>query len=122
MSASSLVCAFPGQGIQKPGMADGIRETGVWKFFERANDILDYDLGKLCLEGPAETLSRTVYAQPAIFVTSYAIWELYKSDYEPDKILTFPPRINEQSYYSTVEPPRFIFLVKYALWRGSSNG
>ncbi|HHU60646.1 MAG: ACP S-malonyltransferase [Bacillota bacterium] len=87
MSASSLVCAFPGQGIQKPGMADGIRETGVWKFFERANDILDYDLGKLCLEGPAETLSRTVYAQPAIFVTSYAIWELYKSDYEPDYLM-----------------------------------
>jgi len=27
-----------------------------------------------------------------------------KSDYEPDKILTFPPQIKEQSHFSTFEP------------------
>jgi [acyl-carrier-protein] S-malonyltransferase len=40
--------------------------------FEKANSILRYDLAKLCFEGPEEDLDKTLYAQPAIFVTSLA--------------------------------------------------
>jgi [acyl-carrier-protein] S-malonyltransferase len=45
------------------------------RLFERANEILGYDLAKLCFEGPAEELDSTVHSQPALFVTSLAALE-----------------------------------------------
>lgn len=43
--------------------------------FDRASSILDYDLLKICLEGPKSTLDQTLYSQPAIVVTSLAAVE-----------------------------------------------
>lgn len=43
--------------------------------FEQANDVLGFDLRKLCFEGPVDRLSATDVQQPAIFATSAAIWE-----------------------------------------------
>jgi [acyl-carrier-protein] S-malonyltransferase len=40
--------------------------------FARADDVLGYKLSKICFEGPAEDLTKTVYCQPAIFVDSMA--------------------------------------------------
>ncbi|MCH9034634.1 MAG: acyltransferase domain-containing protein, partial [Planctomycetes bacterium] len=45
--------------------------------FHRANEILDFDLAALCFEGPAEELEKTDIQQPAIFVTSVALWEAF---------------------------------------------
>ncbi len=45
--------------------------------FDRANDLLGFDLAKLCFEGPAEELEKTDIQQPAIFVASVAIWEAF---------------------------------------------
>lgn len=46
--------------------------------FDRANEILGYDLAKLCFQGPAEELNSTVHSQPALFVTSLAALEWLK--------------------------------------------
>jgi [acyl-carrier-protein] S-malonyltransferase len=54
--------------------------------YEQANDILGYDLAKLCFEGPAEELDSTVISQPAIFVTSLAALEKLRAD-SPDVVL-----------------------------------
>jgi [acyl-carrier-protein] S-malonyltransferase len=43
--------------------------------YDRANEILGYDLATLCFEGPAEKLDSTVHSQPALFVTSLAAVE-----------------------------------------------
>lgn len=43
--------------------------------FDQANEILGYDLAKLCFEGPAEQLNRTDRCQPALFVCSLAALE-----------------------------------------------
>jgi [acyl-carrier-protein] S-malonyltransferase len=43
--------------------------------FETADTVLDYSVSKLCFEGPAEKLQLTLYAQPALFVTSLAALE-----------------------------------------------
>lgn len=75
--------AFPGQGIQKPGMASALVGTPAWRRFAEASEILGYDLGQLCLEGPPELLARTEKAQAAIFVTCYALWELVQERLEP---------------------------------------
>src|SRR6516165_4422361 len=45
------------------------------RLYDRAAEVLGYDLAKLCFEGPAEELDSTVYSQPALFVTSLAAIE-----------------------------------------------
>lgn len=64
-----VACIFPGQGTQYVGMG---RELSSTRFFDRANKVLDFDLGKLCFDGPEEELERTENTQPAVFVVSYA--------------------------------------------------
>lgn len=60
---------FPGQGAQYVGMGKDLNAGGI---FDSANEILGYDLKRICFEGPAEELVQTKYSQPAILVTSIA--------------------------------------------------
>jgi 3-oxoacyl-(acyl-carrier-protein) reductase/malonyl CoA-acyl carrier protein transacylase len=46
--------------------------------FDKANEVLGYDLAKLCFEGPASELTKTVHCQPAIFTVSAACLEAWK--------------------------------------------
>ncbi len=45
--------------------------------FERANQVLGFDIKRICFEGPAAKLEQTDIQQPAIFVTSVAIWQAF---------------------------------------------
>jgi hypothetical protein len=54
--------------------------------YDRAAEILGYDLATLCFEGPAEELDSTVISQPAIFVTSLAALEKLRAE-QPDVVL-----------------------------------
>src|SRR5687768_113920 len=67
---------FTGQGAQSVGMGKDIAEASpaAAAIFDRANEILGYDVKSLCFEGPTEKLEQTDIQQPAIFVTSMAIW------------------------------------------------
>lgn len=56
------------------------------RLYDRANEILGYDLAKLCFEGPAEELDSTSGSQPALFVTSLAAIELLRKN-SPDAVL-----------------------------------
>lgn len=66
---------FPGQGSQYVGMSRGLAEPGSVgaMMFAKAGEILGYDLYDLCSSGPAESLSATLYSQPAIYVISCVI-------------------------------------------------
>ena len=44
--------------------------------FEEANDILGYDLARMCFEGPHEDLMSTQHCQPAVLVNSVAAWRV----------------------------------------------
>ncbi len=68
---------FPGQGSQIVGMgADLVQSSSrALAIYKRADDVLGFDLSALCFEGPAEKLAQTDIQQPAIFVTSVALWE-----------------------------------------------
>jgi [acyl-carrier-protein] S-malonyltransferase len=55
------------------------------ELYDRAAEILGYDLAKLCFEGQAAELDTTVISQPAIFVTSLAALEMLRAD-NPDVI------------------------------------
>lgn len=57
------------------------------RLYDRAGEILGYDLAKLCFEGPADELDSTVCSQPALFVTSLAALESLRSE-SPDVVLS----------------------------------
>ncbi|HVJ85231.1 MAG TPA: ACP S-malonyltransferase [Caulifigura sp.] len=80
---------FPGQGAQHVGMGKAIagQFPKAARLYEQANEILGYDLRKLCFEGPSEELDETVISQPAIFVTSLACLEKLRAE-NPDVALS----------------------------------
>jgi len=73
---------FPGQGSQYVGMAKDLYESypEVKKLYDKASEILEYDLAKVSFEGPEELLVQTKYTQPAIFVHSVSLWHLFEKE------------------------------------------
>src|SRR5262245_56954519 len=84
MSTDSAKTAFlfPGQGAQTVGMGAAVcsKVPAARALFDRATEVLGYDLYKLCTEGPAADLDSTVYSQPALCVSSLAALEQLKQD------------------------------------------
>lgn len=73
---------FPGQGAQSVGMCKDLYDTyeEVRKVYERANDILGFDVARLTFESTEEELGKTQNTQIAILVMSLAILELLKKE------------------------------------------
>ncbi len=46
------------------------------RVFDEADRILGFSLSQICFEGPADRLNATDVSQPAIFVTSVAMWRV----------------------------------------------
>ena len=69
-----LIILCPGQGAQAVGMGQGWQNASdaAKKVFAEANDVLGFDLAKLCFEGPADELNKTDVAQAAIYTVSVA--------------------------------------------------
>jgi [acyl-carrier-protein] S-malonyltransferase len=75
-----IVLIFPGQGSQKPGMGKDLAEAfpvarGV---FGEVDAALGTDLSRLCFDGPADELTETRNAQPALFAHGAAVWAVVK--------------------------------------------
>ena len=73
---------FPGQGSQFVGMGKDYYEKYecVRKVYNKASQILGFDIAKLSFEGPEEELNQTKNTQLAILVMSLAISELLKQN------------------------------------------
>jgi len=86
---SRIAFLFPGQGAQSVGMGWRLAESlpAVRRLYDRAAEVLGYDLAKLCFRGPAEELDSTVVSQPALFVTSLAALESLRSE-SPEVVLS----------------------------------
>lgn len=73
---------FPGQGAQAVGMGGEVatRWPSAARRFAEASAVLGYDLARLCAEGPEEKLTDTAVAQPALYVTGFAAWEILAAE------------------------------------------
>jgi [acyl-carrier-protein] S-malonyltransferase len=75
-----MILLFPGQGSQKPGMAKDLVDAfpQAREVFERADTALGTPLSRLCFDGPADELTRTDNAQPALLAHGAAVWAVVK--------------------------------------------
>ncbi len=78
---------YPGQGAQFPGMGKDLYESNAQakELFDKANEILGFDITKIMFEGTAEELKQTKVTQPAVFLHS-VILSLTSSDFKPDMV------------------------------------
>ncbi len=74
---------FPGQGSQFVGMGADLFDAMPALLEDSADEALGWSLRRLCLDGPEEALTRTEYAQPAIYAVSYALWSALLGRIEP---------------------------------------
>ncbi|MEQ9336995.1 MAG: ACP S-malonyltransferase [Miltoncostaeaceae bacterium] len=73
-----IALLFPGQGAQQVGMGKALAEAYpvARETFAEANDVLGFDLARLCFEGPHDELMSTRVCQPAVLTTSVAAWRV----------------------------------------------
>ncbi len=76
---------FPGQGAQYVGMGKELCDNlpQARAIFDKANEALEFDIKKLCFEGPKEELSATPNCQPAILTVSVAALQSLDVVYSP---------------------------------------
>lgn len=79
MLNNNFAAVFPGQGSQELGMLKdlGDKYPSVKELFTLASKELGYDLWDLVQNGPIDKLNQTEFTQPALLVSSYAIWQVF---------------------------------------------
>lgn len=73
---TDFVLLFPGQGSQKPGMGKDLADAfpEARQVFDAADQALGTPLSRLCFEGPADDLTLTHNAQPALLAHGAAVF------------------------------------------------
>lgn len=77
----TLAVVFPGQGSQSQGMLSDIAThfPETKDLFAEASSVLGYDLFEVIENDPHQQLHQTEYTQPALLVSSYAIWSILQA-------------------------------------------
>jgi [acyl-carrier-protein] S-malonyltransferase len=78
---------FPGQGAQFSGMGKELYETNseAKKLFNKANEILGFEITKNMFEGTDEELKETKVTQPAVFLHSVVLASTIEN-FKPDMV------------------------------------
>jgi len=79
---------FPGQGAQRPGMGRRLHERypAAQRVFERAEQVLDMPVRRLCFEGPEEELNRAENIQPCTMTVCWAAYEIWRESYGMEQV------------------------------------
>lgn len=77
---------FPGQGAQFSGMGQDLYDNSAEAktLFDKANDILGFNITDIMFSGTAEELKQTKVTQPAIFLHSVILAKTLGDSFKPD--------------------------------------
>lgn len=79
---------FPGQGAQFTGMGKDLYDNSplAKELFEKANEILGFEITKIMFEGSADDLKQTNVTQPAVFLHSVILAKVLGDDFKADMV------------------------------------
>jgi [acyl-carrier-protein] S-malonyltransferase len=97
------VLLLPGQGSQKVGMGKDLHEAfpAARDAFHAVDDAVGASLSTLAFEGPADELTRTINAQPALLAHSAAVWAVVRDAIVPTMRAAAGHSLGEFSAYHT---------------------
>jgi [acyl-carrier-protein] S-malonyltransferase len=79
---------FPGQGAQFSGMGKDLYDNSALakELFEKANEVVGFDIMKIMFEGTDEELKQTKVTQPAVFLHSTILAACLGESFHPDMV------------------------------------
>lgn len=115
-----VVLLFPGQGSQKPGMAKDLAEAfpAARAALDAADQALGVALSKLMFEGPADDLTLTHNAQPALLAHGAAVWAVVKDQVAPKTVAAAGHSLGEFTAYHAAGSLSIADAVKLVRRRG----
>ena len=100
---------FGPQGSQFVGMGGDINDYIRTKVFGAAQEVLGYDLWKICRDGPKDLLDKTNICQPAIFTVNhckyveYMVMHMIDPEHFPDADIVAGPSLAIWNAYVAAE-------------------
>ena len=117
---SKIAFIFPGQASQYVGMGQDLYEKYdiAKELYDKANDILGFDIKKVSFEGPLEDLKQTKITQPAIFIMSVILDKILKEKgFKPE--MTAGHSLGEYSAHVCAETMSFENALEVVKLRGA---
>lgn len=96
-----VILLFPGQGSQKPGMGRDLAAafTVARDVFNQVDATVGAPLSDLCFDGPAEKLTLTRNAQPALYAHGAAAWAVTRDMLAPHVVAAAGHSLGEITAY-----------------------
>lgn len=116
-----VVLLFPGQGSQKPGMGKDLAGAfpAAADVFARADHALGESLSTTCFDGPADTLTLTHNAQPALLAHGAAVWAVVRDAVGPSVRAAAGHSLGEFTAWHAVGALDLVAAVRLVRQRGA---